>query len=217
MFFGQNFNPSATGIAHIPGIDQTQGNATSAVLVANTTGANFLCMSVSSSTGVSAIIDSLNATGWTKVVTEGTGPSNELWYIQNPVVGAGHSITVNGAFLGVCLLGFSGLVLTSTLESFAHNSTFGGTTGQGGSVTPGTGQQLIIATCGGTLFGTPDALTIDSGFSTPVFIALVGGLNYAAAVSYLIQSGAAPTNPTWTSNPPSSTVFSCINGVFQGL
>jgi len=196
------------------------GHATSAVISAvNNTGANLFVLSVSSTSGATSISDSVNSTtGWTLVAAAYNGvnpPAAELWYNQNPGVSSSQTITVNGGFVAACFVSFSGMVTTSVLETSVNRAqtTSGTSTFQVLSITPGSGNQLVISAVGHQ--STSGSVTIDSGF-TATTILQAGGTNYGGGIGYLIQSGGAAQNPTWT-NSSGLVAWGGVNGTFQGL
>jgi hypothetical protein len=189
------------------------GGTTGATTAAtDMTGANFFVFSVTrntSSVAGTAISDSINTTGYVNLVTDtgGAGPFSFLSYRENASSSSTQTFTVSaaGEFIGFCVLGFSGVVTSSSLQSGTNlaNHSFGATVAPG-SITPGAGKNLIISSIGDGDTGT---WTIDGGFSTPVILPKGPGVYYAAGISYLIQAGSTAVNPIWSvASAPVATI-----------
>lgn len=201
------------------------GNATAVNISVTTTGANAIFISTSSSAaGVSTVTSTLNASGWVKLYEYGNGnPQNGLWFKQNATAGA-DTFTITGAggassFVGACIMAFSGMVTSGMNEGISNNTgvVFPATPAQPGSITPGSGNQLIITTESDATGGTTEPWTLNGGFLSPaIHIPTSGGVNYAVGISYLVQVGSTVTNPTWT--PASGTPGANLGqAAFQGM
>lgn len=182
---------SITLVAHTGQQGASNSETTGAI---NTTGASLLVIGISPYQGGSGttVFDSMSNT-WTPLSTYNDGTEiTQLFYAANPVVGAGHTFSVSGSgiFCPICVAAFAGVALSSPFD--VQNGNTSGT--QTGSVTPTVGGALLIAAVGCT--GNPSA--IDSGFTVLDIVNYVGGQSIGLGLAYLIQTGAAAENPTWT-------------------
>jgi len=208
---------SGGSITHIAAADICFGGLNGATSAAvNASAANGLWMFIASLDNTVTPSDSGGNTWISVGASIGTGPGGLLYYTINPTVTASQTFTVtaSGEYVGACVFGFSGMLTTSSVfQSGTQAATFAssGTSIQPGSSTPGTGHNLFILGCG----NNSGTITVDSGFSIPLQIAPGGGVNYGAAISYLIQSGNTAQNPTCTTSG-GSTGLSAIIAAFRG-
>lgn len=166
----------------------------------DTTGATLLVVAVAcGSTGPSTITDSKgNQYLCMAPVAYNSGPNFvELYYCNNPIVGTGHTFTATSSPLGrafpsIGALAFSG-VAESAADVFSWADAASVSSVQPGSVTPSANGELIITAAHGWL---ATGLSVDSGFTA--FTAGSTANNYALGLAYLIQTTAAPIDPTWT-------------------
>lgn len=181
------------------------GNASSAVTSAiNTTAANFIIAGTASGAGASTGMSDSKGNTWVPL-TGFIGPSgcSRLFYSVNPAVGIGHTFTYTGSFPAIEVAAFSGVATISPFDQqngFTSGSSFVTAT-QPGSITPSVSGSLIIVDASfGSVFGTP---TIDSGFT--VLETVPETSSYGGILAYLIQSVAAPVNPTITAGSSKTT------------
>jgi hypothetical protein len=175
------------------------GGTTSAI---NTTGANFIAISVAFNYNVIPIgsdISDSKGNSYTALTThqENTGSANRLFYVAAPTVGASHTFTVTktGAFVAVCVAAFSA-VATSSPFDVENGATVGsGTTLATGSVTPSLNNEVVIA---GICTGGAATSSIDSGFTLVGTVAGDNATYYGVGMGYLVQTTAGAINPTWT-------------------
>lgn len=125
-----------------------------------------------------------------------------IYYALNPVVGADHTFTSVNQFGAGAVQSFSGVggVGPST-GSFGNT----GTSAQPGSLTPAVDGCLLVAGIGENTQPTDDSVVVDSDFTLTDQQFYVGGVNFGAAMAYLIQTSAAAVNPTfsWTGSASS--------------
>jgi hypothetical protein len=109
-------------------------------------------------------------------------------------VGTGHTFTSGGSFCAACFAAFSGVQTSSPfdVENGANSQNSAASTG---SVSPNQASSLIIAGIGVASGAT---YSINASFSITNSVAGVGGVNYGAAMAYLVQTSASAVNPAWT-------------------
>lgn len=174
----------------------------------NTTGATLIVISAAWY-GIGGVIisDSKSNTyiGLTPQVT--VDPfNNQLYYINAPTVGAGHTFTAAGVAASIAVVYFSG---SSSGFDTENGSIVGGDSSMvTGSITPSVNNALVIA----GLCDDPNSTTytIDSGM-TPFSLNGTPATNMGVGVAYKIQTSAAPINPTWSwigVNPAAATIAS---------
>ena len=194
---------------------QAQTNGTTTVSGLNTTGATLLlvCNAADGGTdGASVVTDSKSNT-WTRInqIANGSGSHASLWYSTPTSVGASHDFSFNGAFGSATMVqAFSGTATVSVLDGSAtsNSGSFLGNL-QPGSRTPAANGSLL-ATCLSMQAGTA-AETINSGFTISSDMSDAGGTRYPGAFAYLIQSTAAPVNPTWSGTDWAGARSAAIN------
>lgn len=160
----------------------------------DTTGADLICVYVSSDTGSSTGMSDSNGNTYTALTVHGTtNPNNpRLYYCLAPTVGTGHTFTYGSTgFPSILVQAFSGV---ASFDSQNGSGSTGISTLQTGSVTPPTAGCLIVTGTGSQNIPS----SINSGFTISDSIQIGGGVHYAAGMAYLIQTSAASVNPTWT-------------------
>lgn len=159
----------------------------------DTTGADLLVVVQCGSTAPGAPTDSKGNT-WTALTSRaGAFNNSRIHYCASPTVGSGHTFTGNTGFYGICVLAVSGA--HASPFDVENGTSSASTPASIGSVTPAEDGSLIIAgigAAGGTTY------SIDSGLTIAEALDGVGGVNYGAALAYLIQGTAAAINPAWT-------------------
>jgi hypothetical protein len=135
---------------------------------------------------------------WTALTTHAsTAPyKNLIYYCVAPTVGTGHTFSLAGTniFGAIAAASFSG---SGTVTNDAQNgaSSSAASAIACGSVTPAHNNELIIA---GLVQNGTVAATIDSGLTIIEHIEAASSVREGVALAYLIQSAAAPVNPTWS-------------------
>ena len=183
----------------------------------DTTGANAIAIVVSSFNAIGSVTDNKgngNAIGL-KAANSGN-PNNQIFYWQNPTVGSGHTITVNGGsalYASACVFVMSGVSGTYSGAQNANAAGYGSSTCQAGSIAPSSGPQVIIAGFGVyTPSGVP---TLDSGYTVAGYQAGAGGVAFGEAAGYLIQPAGSATNPKWNWGN-NATGPGCVIAAFAG-
>lgn len=204
----------------------------------NTTGANFLVLTLSSYEiySLPTISDSKFNT-WNVLTSYSTTPYERqtLYYAINPSVGNGHTFSASssGSYPAIAVMAFSGMNTSAPFDVQNGNShgVGGGSTISTGSVTPSQDGSLIVTGQGGAT--SSQSMTIDNGFTKGTQIDGDVSYNFSVVMAYKIQSTAAAINPTWTQGstvvadymstaiavfkpiPPSSAIKT-INGLAVG-
>lgn len=148
-----------------------------------------------------AITDSRGFT-WIPLTSSDNAPDLQ-WVYAVGAGGSGHTLTVSGTgvYVSIARYHFSGGA-ASPLDTGSPKNNFNpaGTSVQPGSQTPSVDNCLVVL--GGAFGGDVAGIAITGGFSTPDAAGTVGGTAYGIAGSYLIQTTAAPANPTlsWTNS-----------------
>lgn len=193
-----------TLIAHIGVGTGSNGGTTSSI---NTTGANLIVVIVAYGGGLPSISVSDNKsntyTARTSYLVAGSNNAVQLFDSVGATTGSGHTFTVSGGggFESIYVEAFSGAASSSTFETQTGNNNGAGatTTLQAGSITPAQNGEVLIA---GLANANGSAnQSINGGFTITDQVPLSGGNYYGGAMAYLIQTTAAPANPTWTSIP----------------
>lgn len=167
----------------------------------NTTGATALAAFVAYDGSSAPVPTDSNGNTWTPLTAQsGTFGRGRWFYAANPIVGSGHTASVNASFSypGLIFLAFSGITITSPFDQENGTGTSSGATSLAtGSVTPSENGELILV--GLSFESIISGLGIDgTGFTIIETVPSVGGQNYGAAVAYKIQSTAAAENRTWS-------------------
>jgi hypothetical protein len=167
----------------------------------NTTGASLLVVAISQYNGVSigSVSDSRSNT-WTPLTgkTANSEPYSQLFYCASPLVGAGHTFTLDngGGIFGVIgVQAWTGGVGTFDVQNGAINGT-PGLSLQPGSVTPTVGSSLIVSAISADAGAA--SFAIDSGFTITDRVDYAGSVNEAFGMAYLVQGAAAAVNPSWS-------------------
>lgn len=196
---------------------QTPGalaGSTSAAI--DTTGATLLVMTTGHQSGNTLVVSDSYGNTWTSLTASsgGTDPVSDIYYVNNPTVGSGHTFTTSGGafiFAVAQTYAFSGNDTSSPFDVENTNFVpyFTSTPDiQTGSVSPTNDNSLIVAAVGTNTGTTP--FTIDSSFTGVLAQALVGSQNVGAGGAYLIQGSKAAVNPTWTITSGSGNLSAAI-------
>jgi hypothetical protein len=180
------------------------GQTTFTTAAINTTGATFVAFSLSYlTTNQPLISDNKGNAAPTCLAPRAvsTGGSNQLCYLPSPATGAGHTFTVTGTgniYATIAVAAFSG-VPASAYAGVSNGTVISGPTSsfQPGSVTPHSAGDLVITTISAQFAGNT-VLGIGSSFSIATQVTSHGGVNFGAALAYLVSPAGAPVNPTWT-------------------
>jgi hypothetical protein len=182
-------------IALVASVSAALGPAGGTTGAFTTTGATCIIVTVASDAGgTPAVSDSKGNTYIGLTQRTAGGPTQRLFYVINPVVGTSHTITVSGAatYAAVVVYAYAGV----TGYDGQQNGATGGTSPLAcGSVTPSVNGALIFTGLSGD---TPVTDAAPSGFTGLITIPGVGGTNYQISAAYLIQTTAAPINPSWS-------------------
>jgi hypothetical protein len=162
----------------------------------NTTGADLLIILVSNyAAGALATPADSKSNTWTALTTAANSISRaKLYYSKPTTVGASHSVSVTADYSSIYFAAFSGSHVTP-FDVEATGSGNSATASAGSGITPSQGQELIIA---GVSVHNNSIASINSSFSILESKAPVGGLAFAGALAYKIQTTAVAEDPDWT-------------------
>lgn len=125
-----------------------------------------------------------------------TSVKQAVYECPKPVTGSGHTITVactGGGLPSVFFIGTRGVRLVNRADQASTNAVSTGTSVQPGSITPSE-NNCIVVTCLGAYAGNITAPGGGyTGNTVNTSVAHIGG-----GLSYIIQTTATATNPTWT-------------------
>jgi hypothetical protein len=204
-----SINPNCLGLG-------PNGGTTS---VFNTTGANFIAVTVSYyAPGGSVTVTDNKGNGAPFCRTPVASASQDavvLCFWQNPTVGAGHTFTVSGtsSFSGACVEPFSNMATTATFDTEALGSAPASANCTTGTVTPSAGNKVLIS--GFSSDGATGPYSIGSGFTADAAVVYASGVHFGLAAAHLIQTpNGAPVNPTWTGASGANTACNLV--AFKG-
>jgi len=162
----------------------------------DTTGATFIVLHYSWSTGAITPSDSKSNTQTALAIQTSNG-SSQINYIANPIVGTGHTFSFTGTnvFCVLTVQAWSGIVTTSPFSTQNGNLTLSATTLATGTVTPPPGGLVIT---GFHVENSTAAYSVDSSFTISDQVAFNPGVNYGGAMAYKISS--TNENATWSCN-----------------
>ena len=183
----------------------------------NTTGADAIAIAVSSFNVISSVTDNKsngNAIGLP--AASGNSPNNQIFYWNAPAVGSSHTFTVNGnsgLYASACVFVMYGVTGGYSGAQSANAAGYGSSSCQAGSISPGSGQQVVIAGFG--TYAPGGVPTLNSSYTVGAYQPGTVGSAYGEAAGYLIQPSGAATNPAWNwSN--SATTPGCVIAAFSG-
>jgi hypothetical protein len=192
----------AAGFAPVPGAhSQVVGSGTSAVM--DTTTATLGVVHIAQYLAATLVVpNDSNANVWILGPDQpgGTECRTRLFYCINPIVGAGHTVTLPGSSAACMQVQFfsGGIAPVNPQVPAASARTFGSQTLlQPGSLTPLYPGSLVI-TSSSFDDSTAGPVTINSSFSITDQSHYNSGVTEGGALAYLVQTTAAPVNPTWT-------------------
>jgi hypothetical protein len=203
---GTSDGPATVSITFVPSVSPSpwvkvaSGVALAGINVplASTTGVNLIVVHVGfNGPGAPSVTDSQHNT-YTKIIDSGTGGAggdSALFYVSNPSVANGMTVTVPALSYGAFEVeAWSGAASVNALDKFSSFKQPTGTTFQPGSVAPLSNNELIVTgavNAGATISG------VDSGFTLVNRIGLLGS-NFGSGDAYLVQATASAVNPKWT-------------------
>jgi hypothetical protein len=194
---------------------ETLGSGTKTTAAVDTTGAKTIAIVLAQNVGVTpSVADSKsngNATGLTYYGDPSAQQGVQIFYYLNPTVGTGHTFTVtNASASAICILPISG-GLSAYDAATDKGSGVNTTTCQAGSITPPTGQHIVVAAVALT---NGSVSSVDSSYTLDGSMAFSGGLAYGVGAAHLTQTpNGSATNPTWTLS--GSTGSSCAIASFH--
>jgi hypothetical protein len=196
-----------------------QGSAASSFTMGpiNTTGANEIAIAVASFNVISSVTDNMGngyAIGLT--AESGGSPNNQIFYWNTPTVGSGHNFTVNGnsgLYASACVFVMYGVTGGYSGAQNANSVGYSSATCQGGSITPGSGQQVVVAGFG--TYAPTGVPTLDSSYTVGAYQAGAAGSAFGEAAGYIIQPSGTATNPKWNWGN-SATTPGCVIAAFSG-
>lgn len=168
----------------------------------DTTGANLIVISVSSSIAAVTLTDSKGNT-WASDPTldsgggGAVGQHTTLYYCITPSVGSGHTFTVAGGNSLAMIQAFNDSSGTPSWDTPAtnQNQQVTGGTLQTNSATPTNANSLMITGISDQHLTT---ISIDQSFTITDQAPLAAGLVFGGGMAYLIETSIAAKNPTWS-------------------
>jgi hypothetical protein len=133
--------------------------------------------------------------------------ASRIWYVVDPIVGAGHTVTIDQNYDFIAVQAWSG---GHMVPFDVQNGTDGSgsiSSIQSGSVTPTEDNELVISALGQG--ETVTGINIDSGFTISDYHDGTINTDYGGGLAYKVQTTATAVNPTW-SWTGSATVSSVI-------
>jgi hypothetical protein len=113
-----------------------------------------------------------------------------------PTTGAAHTFTTNDPYANMCILPIKNINGSYDTGTFSSANVGSGTTCQAGSITPPSGNHIVVAglgTNGGTSYSINLSFTLDGQIAFSP--------NFGVAAAHLVQTpNGSATNPTWTVN-----------------
>lgn len=189
----------------------------------DSTGANLIVVMTAydnSFAGTPTVADS-KSNSWTALQRQNAslGNAGQLFYSNttaSPTVGTGHTFSITGTntFPAIVVATFKQAV-TSPFDQQNGAGDLGLTTHPiGGSVTPGSNNELIITGCTYGAALATDTVSVDSGFTIAAHVAALVGTSYGCGLAWLKQGTLGAVNPTWTISL--SDHWTCENATFKG-
>lgn len=168
----------------------------------DSTGANFAAIAASFTQTMALPIDSFGNvyTGLTAQTASGS-ETLRWYYCENPTVGSGHTATATpsggSGFPTASLNVFSGVATSSSFDvQNGVSNALSVSSLQTGSITPSAGGELLLYAAGD--LSTSGTVAVDTGAILDQ-VNLGGGLHFALATAYEIQTTATTRNPTFSS------------------
>ena len=165
----------------------------------DTTGANFLVLTMGYLAGTAPTISDSKGNTWSALTaSSNTSSATRIFYVANPTVGTGHTFTatVTGGYPAIAAMAFSGVKTSSPFDAENGAGSSGGTSIATGSITPSENGELLVTGLG--TIGTSGGEAIDNSFTIQESVTFVGGQHSGLFVAWKVQSTAAAINPTWS-------------------
>lgn len=184
-------------VAHVAWTSGGSGGGTTASI--NTTGADGIVIVLANGTILGTVGDNKGNT-YDLIGLSNTPASTgqcSLWFVPNPVVGAGHTFSFGGTstFPSGFVIALSGTAAFQyPIAIRASQTTTSGQTST--ALTPLVNNCIVIA--GLEYNDTVTLPSINGGFTITDSVLGVAGNKFGGALAYLIQTGAASAQPTWT-------------------
>lgn len=182
------------------------GDITSGAI--NTTGANFIVISLTEQTSGGYTISDNKSNTWHPLTARtAVAPSQQFFYAYNANVGSGHTFTgTGGAFGCISVEAFSGVLVTDPFDQ---------QTGSGGALVASPyNSETLTAPENNCLYvlgwaqNADRVFSVDSDFTITDQVGTVGGTNFGGMIAYVVQGTAAAVSPTttWTGGTFSGNV-----------
>lgn len=196
---------------------QTLGSATFSTSAIDTTGATLIVVNITGFSTIGNLSDSFGNTWIPLTARINVTYEEQLFYAENPTVGAGHIFTVNlGSSGSIQVAAFSGPLTSGVFDKE------GGTVGTGGdidagAITPANDNSLVIS---GIAFRNALGqwlLGMDSGFKFNGLLSPAAGPavgNVIGALGWFVQKTAAAIDPL-TFPDGTGEVWAANNAVFK--
>ncbi len=210
---GDNKVFAANGPTLIAHAKAMNGCSSSTSTTIDTSGANFLTMvtvDYAKNSATDIITDSKGNTWQHLNNYSGSNANVTIWYVVNPVVGSGHSFTAKGGCVSMFISAWSGMSTVLPFDVQNGNGCTSCTSLSTGSVSPTTGNVLVIT---GYSDNNTSTLSINSGFT--ILDTQRNASAETGGVAYLIQPTATTVNPSWSSvsNNYKATIIAAFKGV----
>ena len=175
------------------------GSANGVTSAADTTGATFIAVAVTSIVALPTLTDSAGNT-WQHITSAGPSSGTQmytnLFYCIGPTTSASHTFNPGNSAYG-CEYQCFNAAGTITLDQQAQAAfTSAVSSMQAGSITPSANGALVIAA--NKYEPSQYGASCGSGFTTTSSLTANYTVNYGGGMAYLIQATAAAINPTWT-------------------
>ncbi len=129
-------------------------------------------------------------------LNSGSAEYAQLFYVQAPSVGSGHTFTCGSAVApSIAVTAWAGSIASPFDQQNGQGTVTPGTTWPTNSVTPSNTNQLLVAA---VTTGSAATYTVDSGFTISDQIPFLAGNNEGLVMAYLIETTAAAKDPTFT-------------------
>ena len=201
-------------ITYIGGTSAGSSAGTSATTpTMNTTAANYIKVFVPDYQPIAVcLVTDSKANTWIldTSVNDGTLTRGRTFHCAPCIVGGAHSFTIGSGcgtatFPSIIVGAWSGVSTSSSEGVRTGAGLASATSGQGGSITPGQANSLVI-TCVSEN-GTTTAPTIPSGYTSVATVGQVASQHLGGGMAYKLQTTPAAENPTWSYPTSKATVL----------
>lgn len=205
LIFTLLFSVSANAsVALVSSVKDASADSTGFTSISfNSTGANFIACSLASYQGQTTppVTDSNGNTYSFLTDHEVSGdPRSTIVYTANPVVGAGHTITVTSVAISrypsIVCGAFSGVTTVSPFDQQNGSNGSAIITLSTGSITPTQNSELILAAL--ALNANSTSVTIGGGMTIVDTQAGDPVTHYGSSLAWLAQTAATAINPAWS-------------------